>query len=73
VKAAKKQRPNCWEFLGCPEETYRNCPAYPMFGRECWRLTGTKCASGGIELTTLDEKLGYCWKECQFYKAHGKE
>jgi hypothetical protein len=64
--------PNCWEFNSCPDNFCDSCPAYPDHGKECWKLTGTKCARGQYETTSLAEKIIYCRNECAFYKKYLK-
>lgn len=58
---------NCWDFKRCPEDTYTNCPAYPDKGLDCWKVTGTKCDQGKMELATLIEKIERC-RTCDFYE-----
>jgi len=58
----------CWEFKNCPEEIRSRCPAYPERGLDCWKVTGTKCEGGLIEKVSLEEKILYCRKNCEFYK-----
>jgi hypothetical protein len=65
--------PNCWEFLGCDMDVCGDCTAYPDHGRECWKLTGTKCKGGKFMKTTIEDKLLHCRNECDFYKTHLKE
>jgi hypothetical protein len=57
---------NCWDFIKCPQETYKTCPAYPDKGLDCWKVTGTKCDKGKIETKTAVEKVEYC-RKCSFY------
>jgi signal transduction histidine kinase len=65
----------CWKFIGCgiEQDTTRNCPAYPYFGRICYGVAGTLCEHGisGIYASKIEE----CAK-CPFYqelqKAGGK-
>ncbi len=61
---------NCWEFKNCPEEIRTKCPAYPLRGKDCWKVTGTKCEGGTIEKSSLAEKIEFCRKECDFYKQY---
>ena len=68
-----KEIPNCWEFLNCPSEVRASCPAYPDYGRECWKTTGTRCEGGKLVKATLEEKILYCRNECEFYKTCLKE
>ncbi len=58
----------CWEFMKC--EIYEKCPAYPDRGMDCWKVTGTKCEGGKYEKASLEEKILYCRKECEFYKKY---
>lgn len=60
----------CWEYKKCPEEIRNNCPAYPSRGEDCWKVTGTKCDGGRIEKASLEEKIIYCRKECEFYRLY---
>jgi signal transduction histidine kinase len=57
----------CWEFIGCgiKEDSTRNCPAYPYFGRICYGVAGTECEHGvsGIYAGKIEE----CSK-CPFYQ-----
>jgi hypothetical protein len=75
----KKQRkllesvPNCWEHEDCPEEVRKSCPAYPDMGKECWKITGTRCAQGKYEYTSLSEKIIYCRNHCRYYRDHIKK
>jgi hypothetical protein len=62
--------PECWEFMDCPEEVCRECLAYPHLGRECWKLTGTKCAQGALEKAELSEKITYCREQCKYFKKY---
>ncbi|HAK58769.1 MAG TPA: hypothetical protein DCO77_00055 [Nitrospiraceae bacterium] len=57
---------NCREFKKCPEETHRNCPAYPDRGLECWKVTGTRCERGIMEKSSVFLKIEHCSK-CDFY------
>ncbi len=64
--------PNCWEFMECPGKVRDTCPAYPDYGRECWKLTGTICRGGKAAMTTYEEKILSCRNDCQFYKTYLK-
>lgn len=40
----------CWEYMHCGREAggvnaaeLGVCPAYPLYGRICWRIAGTLC------------------------------
>ena len=33
----------CWDFLGCAERIYTECPAYQDRERPCWEVAGTQC------------------------------
>jgi len=57
---------NCWEFKNCAPATYQACPAYPGKGLDCWKITGTKCDQGKMEMATLMEKVNHC-RKCDFY------
>ncbi len=63
---------NCWEFTKCGESTYRTCPAYPDKGLDCWKVTGTRCAKGTMEMATLAEKIQYC-RDCGFFKTYARK
>ncbi|MEJ2598418.1 MAG: hypothetical protein P8Z00_08800 [Anaerolineales bacterium] len=65
-----KEHPNCWEVLNCHPEVYNRCLAYPDMGRECWKVTGTKCNAGALEKSSLPEKIMYCRCECAYYKKY---
>ena len=60
---------NCWEFKQCGPDVYRSCPAHPDKGLDCWKVTGTKCEGGAFEKATLQEKIHFCRRECDFYKT----
>lgn len=60
---------NCWDFMKCQEATYRACPAHPDKGLDCWKVTGTKCAKGTLQMATALEKIAYC-RNCAFYKEY---
>ena len=58
---------NCWEFMKCEELT---CPAYVRNeGKNCWKITGTRCGKGAIVKATKQEKIAYCGK-CGYYKKY---
>lgn len=65
-----KDAPNCWEYMLCPDRTRLRCPAYPKMGRECWKVTGTKCDLGRTEQTSHAEKILYCRGQCPFYRSY---
>ena len=50
-----KGMPDCWEVMDCPEEVRETCPAYPDHGKECWKLTGTKCAQGMHDMRDVSD------------------
>lgn len=60
---------NCWEMKECTEETYRDCPAYPDKGQDCWKVTGTLCDGGKIQKASKQEKIAFCLT-CDFYKKY---
>lgn len=60
---------NCWEFKSCPDETRDICPAHPDRGLDCWKVTGTKCERGLIEMKTLEEKILHC-RTCEYFVKH---
>jgi len=60
---------DCWNFKNCNESKRDCCPAYPYSGMSCWKVTGTKCGNGEVEMATLSEKVSYC-RKCDFYKHH---
>lgn len=33
----------CWEFIGCEEPIYSQCPAYQNRERPCWEVADTQC------------------------------
>lgn len=57
---------DCWDFMRCGENTYQRCPAYPNRGRECWKVTGTKCDGGRMEMKNIYEKIEHC-RGCGYY------
>ncbi|GAB4389511.1 MAG: hypothetical protein Kow0025_15330 [Thermodesulfovibrionales bacterium] len=65
-----QEAPNCWEYMDCPADTRLGCPAYPDMGRECWKVTGTRCGRGAIEQRNHTEKILYCRGQCPFYQNH---
>jgi hypothetical protein len=65
--------PPCWEVEHCPTEVRDACPAYPNMGRECWKITGTKCVGGAIEKATLAEKILHCRANCDYYRDYIKK
>jgi hypothetical protein len=69
---ASKDIPTCWEFMDCPDNVCNICPAYPDHGRECWKLTGTRCQGGRFVKASFEEKILHCRNECDFYKTHLK-
>lgn len=56
--------PNCWEKMGCKNET---CPAYGKEKIRCWTLNGTFCLSN-TRSEELTDKWNHC-KECEVFKA----
>jgi hypothetical protein len=69
----EKETPNCWEALKCPNNVRNSCPAYPDMGRECWKITGTKCSQGRFEKSSLVEQIVHCHNECEYYRQYLKE
>lgn len=67
-----KDLPNCWEVMNCGEECYKECPAYPDRGRECWKVTGTKCSGGAFVKATIAEKIIHCRNNCKYYREYVK-
>lgn len=65
--------PECWEVKVCPTEVRDTCPAYPKMGRECWKITGTKCKGGAMEKKTLAEKIIHCRANCEYYRDYIKK
>ncbi len=63
---------NCWEFKKCPQATFEKCAAYPDRGRDCWKITGTKCEKGLIEKKNIAEKIIYC-RKCDFFSSHANK
>jgi hypothetical protein len=39
-------------------------------GRQCWKVTGTRCDRGREEKRSAAEKILYCRSHCEFYRAH---
>ena len=60
---------NCWEYMDCLPEIYKNCPAYPDKGLDCWKVTGTRCDHGRMEKASVTEKIEFC-RTCGFYNDH---
>jgi methyl-accepting chemotaxis protein len=64
---------DCWEFMKCLDTVREQCPAYLREkGRECWKVTGTKCKGGQLDLPTLEEKIKIC-RTCDFYKQYAEK
>ncbi len=63
---------NCWDFMKCDDATARACPAYPDKGRDCWKVTGTKCGKGKLEMATAMEKIAHC-RTCDYYNSHANK
>jgi hypothetical protein len=56
----------CWEFMECPPEIYKFCPAHILrAGRKCWFVAGTFCGSKVRGINAL--KLTSC-EDCKFYQ-----
>ncbi|AQS59040.1 methyl-accepting chemotaxis protein [Desulforamulus ferrireducens] len=56
---------NCWEYLNCPEERQKNCPAYTtQQGTNCWKVPQTLCR--GEVQGTVAQKIPFC-RECKFF------
>ena len=55
---------NCWEYKKCGTE--KNCPAYPLFGKICYTVTGTLC-KGEVQ-GNYQKKINRCKYQCGFYK-----
>lgn len=53
----------CWEFLKCGREGV--CPAYPDYGFDCYKVTGTECR--GETQGSYEEKIAKCRATCAFY------
>lgn len=63
----------CWEYLNCPEEVRRACPAFLKENcRECWLVTDKICRGGTASKESIEEKLVECTR-CSFYKNVLKE
>ncbi|MBI5189786.1 MAG: hypothetical protein HZA22_03805 [Nitrospirae bacterium] len=60
---------DCWDFMKCDPGANGGCPAYPEKGRECWKVTGTKCDGGKQEKASRVEKIVHCSK-CGYYLEH---
>ncbi len=64
---------NCWVMMRCPREVYKTCPAYlKRRGRDCWKVTGTKCDQGRLEMATLAEKIAFC-RKCRYYQTYASK
>lgn len=63
---------NCWEYKGCPKDVYWSCPAFPNHGRDCWKVTGSRCEMGRYEKATIAEKLVHC-RNCEFYVKYANK
>lgn len=63
---------DCWDFMRCGDKVYENCPAYPNKGRECWKVTGTKCDHGKLEKSSILEKIAFC-RSCGFYTDYAQK
>lgn len=63
---------NCWEIILCSTKIRNKCPAYPKKGTDCWKVTGTKCKGGVVEMSSLKEKIKIC-KECNFFIKYVKK
>lgn len=68
---------DCWEFKKCgrekggvKEKELGVCPAWPDFGRFCWKMVGTFC--GGKAQGTFAKKLSSCVL-CEFFKKVKEE
>ncbi len=57
---------NCWEYKKCSQERKEVCPAYPSNGKDCWKITGTKC--NGIDQGSREKKIYQC-RICNYYKS----
>ncbi|MBF0517199.1 MAG: response regulator [Nitrospirae bacterium] len=63
----KKSGMKCWEFLNCPQDVMRKCPAVLQNAeRKCWLVAGS--LSGRKDTPPHCTRLGSC-KQCDFYKA----
>ena len=58
---------NCWDFMKCQADARHGCPAYPDRGLECWKVTGTMCNGGSIQMASVAEKIAFC-RKCEFYQ-----
>jgi len=63
---------DCWDFMRCGQETYENCPAYPNRGRECWKVTGTRCDGGRLQMKSMSEKIEHC-RTCGYYQDYAQK
>lgn len=61
---------DCWEFQKCKEDLKKKCPAYPLHGKDCWRVTGTMCK--GILQKDVATKIHQC-RACNFYNSGNAE
>jgi hypothetical protein len=56
----------CWERMTCGRDRDGSCPAYPHYGRLCWPIAGTKCASGARG--THAQEIKDC-ESCEFFNS----
>jgi hypothetical protein len=59
----------CWEHMNCSTKVMQDCSAYPDKGRICWKVTGTLCDGGKLEMANLGEKILHC-KKCDYYVSY---
>jgi len=60
----------CWEYNNCPKDTYKECPAYPQNGYDCWVVTDKKYNRGKSEAASFFEKFNFCKNDCNFFKTY---
>lgn len=53
---------DCWDYTKCGKK--KKCPAYPYFGRQCVRITGTLCDEK--KHGTMMQKIRAC-TQCPYY------
>jgi hypothetical protein len=63
---------DCWDYKKCPEGVCEKCPAYPKRGHDCWKVTGTKCGGGKIEMASISEKIAHC-RQCDYYVQYASK
>ncbi|GAB6181084.1 methyl-accepting chemotaxis protein [Desulfotomaculum defluvii] len=58
---------NCWDYLKCPEDRKRSCPAFTSNqGQDCWKVPNTLCR--GEVQGSVAEKIPFC-RSCNYFEA----